>query len=437
MPLRGPDGEIAGVLGTYMDISDRKRIEEELRLRNSFIEKLLENSPIGFAVNAIDGGQAVYVSRNFETIYGVRPGSIRSADDYFEQVFIDPPYREAMRERMMTDIQSGDPGRMRWEDLVVPTCSGETRVVTAINIPLFDQNLMISTVMDVTEQRNMQIQLLHAQKLESIGQLAAGIAHEINTPTQYVSDNARFLKDAWVGLSRLIEDVVGITKSLPDSEAGRLAAQDILLACQKADLEFLAEQVPLAIDQSIDGLSRIASIVSAMKEFSHPDCGDASMADLNAAIKSTTGVSRSEWKYVADLKLDLDPDLPPVPCNVGEINQVMLNLIVNAAHAIGASADGSKGKGVITIATRRTDDGMVRITVADTGVGIPESVQQRVFDPFFTTKEVGKGTGQGLAIAHNVVTKHHGGKIDFTSQPGVGTTFTILLPIERGATEAA
>ena len=188
--------------------------------------------------------------------------------------------------------------------------------------------------------------------------------------------------------------------------------------------------------QSRDGIERVAEIVRAMKEFSHPGGTEMTSVDINAALQSTVTVAGNEWKHVADLELDLDPALPQVQCLPGDVNQVFLNLIVNAAHAIGdQQAAGSRAKGIIRIRTSSSDDAVV-IRITDTGGGIPEEIRERVFDPFFTTKEVGRGTGQGLAIAYNVIVNKHGGELDFTSEPGVGTEFEITLPICGSPAEA-
>jgi len=194
-------------------------------------------------------------------------------------------------------------------------------------------------------------------------------------------------------------------------------------------MEYLADEVPKAVQQGLEGVGRVASIVSAMKEFSHPGAKEKAHVDLNHAIETTVTIARNEWKYVADTELDLDPQLPPVPCLPGEFNQVILNLIINAAHAIAdVVGDGSRGKGTITITTRRQNN-EAEIRIQDTGKGIPEKARDRVFDPFFTTKAVGKGTGQGLAIAHSVVVDKHGGSIAFETAEGKGTEFVIRLPL--------
>jgi PAS domain S-box-containing protein len=264
-------------------------------------------------------------------------------------------------------------------------------------------------VWDMTQLKLLQQQLAQAQKLESLGQLAAGIAHEINTPVQYIGDNVQFLSDAFQDLFRVIE---------PQTSA---AAVDV-------DVAYLRGEIPKAIAQMQEGVDRVAGIVRAMKRFSHPGPAEKIPADINQAIESTVLVSRNEWKYVADLTTEFDAEMPPVPCIIGEFNQVILNLIVNATHAITDVVKASGGKGEIRISTRKKGD-FAEIRVSDTGGGIPEAIQSKVFDPFFTTKAVGKGTGQGLAIAHSVIVQKHRGTIRFESETGKGTTFVIQLPL--------
>jgi signal transduction histidine kinase len=198
---------------------------------------------------------------------------------------------------------------------------------------------------------------------------------------------------------------------------------------KEEDSEYYIEQIPRAIDQSLEGLTRISTIVRSMKEFAHPDSDSKSYVDLNRAIESTVNVSRNEWKYVADLELNLEESLPSVFCSVNEINQVVLNMIVNASHAIQDVVGKSGNKGKITVKTHSLGNDQVEISISDTGAGIPTEIRDKIFDPFFTTKEVGKGTGQGLSIAHNFIVSHHHGSIKFDSTEGQQTTFHIILPI--------
>jgi signal transduction histidine kinase len=272
----------------------------------------------------------------------------------------------------------------------------------------------------------MEIQLRHAQKLESIGQLAAGIAHEINTPTQFIGDNLHFMQDVFKDLGSLLGQYNQLLQAARSQSFARGLAEEIEKTIQTMDLANLEEELPKSINQALSGVQRVAKIVQAMKDFSHPGTDSKIPVDLNRAIESTLTVCRNEWKYVADLQTDFDSSLPLISCLPGEFNQVILNIVVNAAHAI-ADKVGNSGKGVIKVETRRLDDG-VEIRISDTGTGIPEAVRGRIFDPFFTTKEVGRGTGQGLAIARSVVVDKHQGEIFFETVTGQGTTFVIRLP---------
>ncbi len=291
-----------------------------------------------------------------------------------------------------------------------------------------------SIATDITERKLLERQLAQAQKLESIGQLAAGIAHEINTPIQYVGDNIRFLRDSFARLEQLFQGYDWLVASVRSQSREDPLLADIEALAKATRLDYLRAEIPKSIEDSLDGAGRVAEIVRAIKEFSHPGPVEKAPLDINRAIESTVLVSRNEWKYVADLVTELDGDLPPVVCVPGEFNQVMLNLIVNAAHAIADVVGGEPGvKGQITVSTHRDGD-WVEIGVRDTGTGIPEAVQPNIFNPFFTTKGVGKGTGQGLSIAHTVIVQKHGGTISFDTALGAGTTFKIRLPV-GGTTE--
>lgn len=277
--------------------------------------------------------------------------------------------------------------------------------------------------------------LAQAQKLESIGELAAGIAHEINTPIQYVGDNTRFVRDAWTDIAEVLiasQAFVETTKAGSDTT---LAIKYLEQTIQNADAEYLLEEVPSAVQQTLEGIDRVTNIVRAMKEFAHPGNSEMTLIDLGKAIENTAMVARNEWKYVAELVTVLAPDLPLVPCLPGEINQVLLNMIVNAAHAIAeAFGETSELQGKITVSTG-VDSGHAEIRISDNGKGIAPQHLDKIFNPFFTTKAAGKGTGQGLAIARTVVVEKHSGQIDVESEVGVGTTFIIRLPLEQ-ATEA-
>jgi two-component system NtrC family sensor kinase len=283
---------------------------------------------------------------------------------------------------------------------------------------------------DITHIRELEHQLAQAQRLESLGQLASGVAHEINTPIQFLNDNTKFvIRSVAETLTALHAIAQLLAQDAPDPAALRRVLDPL-------DLAFLEQELPVALAESQAGLQRVAEIVRALREFSHPGQGRRE-ADLNAAIESTVKVSRGEWKNVAEVHLDLDPELGTVPCYESELKQVLLNIVVNAAQAIAEGRPGPDAPlGHIRITTRRDPD-QIRITVTDDGPGMSEAVLQRVFDPFFTTKDVGKGTGQGLAIAHATIVRKHAGTIGLSSRPGRGTTCLITLPITtRSAPQA-
>ena len=280
------------------------------------------------------------------------------------------------------------------------------------------------------EREELHIQLLHAQKLEAVGRLAAGIAHEINTPVQYVGSNMDFFQESFEEISEFMAAFTeGIEGEIPEKEAVRLL-ENTRQMLEEMDWQYLRQEVPAAIDQAREGVARVTKIVRAMKEFSHPGSKEKKHEDVNKIIQTTVTIAKNEWKYSSDVVLDLDGDLPPVPCISDELGQVFLNMLVNAAHAIsdklGSNPEGDKGKIVITT---RQEGGSVVITIEDDGSGIPQEIQDKIFEPFFTTKEAEKGTGQGLAISRDVIVEKHGGTIEVESEPGRGTRFTMTLPL--------
>jgi len=299
--------------------------------------------------------------------------------------------------------------------------TGEERIVVTSKVPLRDENGMVIGIIgigfDITERKRAEQRLASGERLESIGRLAAGVAHEINTPIQYLNDSVYFIREAMQDLMVHNQKLQNALPVQPEPDE---------------DIEDLKQELPPALDRVVDGLGRIAEIVRSMKEFSHVDQREMSQVDLNRAVNSTLVIARSEYKYVADLVTEFG-ELPPVTCHGGQINQVILNLVVNASHAIGDSVKGTNNKGVITVRTY-TDDTHAVISITDTGGGIPEAIQKRIFEPFFTTKEVGRGTGQGLSIAHKVV-KSHEGSLTFETLAGKGTTFYIRLPLAAKGSE--
>ncbi len=306
-------------------------------------------------------------------------------------------------------------------------------------------------IRDISARKQLEIQLRQAQKMESVGTLAAGIAHEINTPTQFVGNNNRFLQDSFKDINEILVKCKELVDTYQDGTLSPDKIAEFKEAMAAADIDYLIEEIPQALQQSERGIKSISTIVSAMRSFAHPGAVEKISVDINNAIQNTIIVSKNEWKYVADLETDFDTSLPQVPCHLGEFNQAILNLIVNAAQAISDAirikddklepvADTGQApldkdrehvenKGTITIRTLRVEN-YVEIHISDTGTGIPEEVRGRIFDPFFTTKDVGKGTGQGLSLVHSVIVEKHNGDITFVTEMGKGTTFVIRLPLE-------
>jgi signal transduction histidine kinase len=264
-----------------------------------------------------------------------------------------------------------------------------------------------------------------------VGRLASGIAHEINTPIQFVGDNTRFLQDSFGGLTVLLGKYLKLREAAETGAVCKDLLSEVRAAEEGSDCAYLLEEIPKALAQTLDGVDRVATIVRAMKEFAHPEAKEMAAADLNRALLSTLTVARNELKYVADVETELG-DLPLVVCHVGDLNQVFLNILVNAAHAISERVKGTEERGQIRVRTA-SEGSSVLVAISDTGCGIPEAIRGRIFDPFFTTKEVGRGTGQGLAIARSVVVDRHKGILSFESEEGKGTTFHIRLPVDPGA----
>jgi PAS domain S-box-containing protein len=288
---------------------------------------------------------------------------------------------------------------------------------------------------DITGRDVAEVELRQAQKLESVGRLASGIAHEINTPMQFVGDNVRFLQDSFAGLQSLIDRLRALCDpSDAPVPPGDFHATDFPVEFRRLEAEldtaYILKEIPDALAHTLDGVDRVVTIVRAMKEFAHPESMGMARSDLNKALLNTLAVARNELKYVAEVETDLG-DLPLVVCSMSDLNQVFLNLLVNAAHAIADVVQGSGQQGKIRVRTR-TEGPAVLISISDTGAGIPPAIRERIFDPFFTTKEVGRGTGQGLAIARSVIDRHKG-NLTFESTVGNGTTFNIRLPIDSTA----
>jgi two-component system NtrC family sensor kinase len=369
----------------------------------------------------------VYVNPSLEAIVAYRAGALIGQE--FKVLFGDQ-FTESQYEELWT--------RMRVDGMWQGQVSCRTRnstlkqleiIMSAVRADGGAPRYYLAVFRDMMEDSEHAVQVRQSQKFEAIGQLASGIAHEINTPTQYIGDNLQFFQDSFGGIVGLLRKYESLYQCV---EAGGSAANllsEIRALRDEIDLEFLLEETPDAIERSLEGNRRVAEVVRAMKEFAHPSAENPVLTNLNRGIESTISVSRNEWKYVATIDTIFAPDMPLVPCVPGAFNQVVLNIVVNAAHAIAeATNDGALGKGVITITTGFDSDWAI-VRISDTGKGIPEHIGSRIFNPFFTTKPVGKGTGQGLAIARSVVEELHRGTLSFESETGKGTTFEIQIPL--------
>jgi PAS domain S-box-containing protein len=412
-------------------------VQEQEKFRSIF-----ENSPEGIYQISTGGG---FLAANpaLASICGYASPEelVALLTDVQSQLYVDPKrlgeFRQCLeQERIVREFES----EIRCKDGSIKWISETACKVTKLD---GSPHYYSGFVVDVTEQKKarqehnlMEAHLRQAQKLESVGQLAAGIAHEINTPIQYIGDNIRFVLESFTELSGLLAECQKLATAVQSNSATADMLSTVESISRTADLEYLSREIPAAARQSLEGVKHVAKIVRAMKEFSHPGSAEKVPVDLNHAIETTLTVARNEWKYVAEVVTDFAPNLPQVPCLPGEFNQVILNLVVNAAHAIGDVVKNFEGtKGTIKIATRLAGP-WAEISISDTGGGIPEEIRHRIFEPFFTTKEVGKGTGQGLAIARSTIVKKHAGDLQFDSTVGKGTTFTIRLPIAPASNKA-
>jgi two-component system, NtrC family, sensor kinase len=410
--------------------AEQFRLTSELRTSEERLRLAFRASNAGLFDWNIRTGQVVYSSNAQDADTGM-PDARGDFAELEKRVHADDlPTLRAAIEAHLTDRQpfgatemrvlSDDGKSYRWFDL-------NAQGAWDIN---GKPERLVGSVLDIDDLRQAQRRLIQAQKLEGIGQLAAGIAHEINTPTQYITDNVSFLQRAFVKLRAVLDAQKAVVEAARQGRAADAELEILDAVLKSSKLDYVLEQAPRALAQSLEGLSQVSSIVGAMKEFSHPSGAEKQPANLHDIIASSATVAKNEWKYVAELTFDFDGTLPPVPVLRNQLSQVLLNLIVNAAHAIAeAQPEGKSGLGAITIRTRHLE-GAVEIRVSDTGGGIPEAIRSRIFEPFFTTKGVGKGTGQGLAICYSVIVDKHRGQIAFESETGRGTTFVITLPLQ-------
>jgi signal transduction histidine kinase len=404
----------------FSDIDERIRAEERQRALMSALPDTLFRVRSDGTISSLKQG----VERPGSPFAGLREGMTLG----------DSMSDERLRARLEAALTA--PGELSREAQTFGVSSGgSTPIHHEVRIVRSSEDELVCIVRDVTEQRGLEDRLLQSQKLGAIGQLAAGVAHEINTPMQFIGDNLHFAKTGIADLLTLLDMLRTVVDGAAHAPPSQACLNELAQAELDLDFQYTREALPTAIERSMTGVERVTKIVRAMKAFAHPDGDQLTPTDLKALIESTVMVATNEWKYVAEVDLQLDQNLPAIPCIGGELNQVVLNLIVNASHAIADVVGDSGDKGKISISAGYDATHAV-IRVQDSGTGIPEHARAKVFDPFFTTKEVGKGTGQGLAMAYNCVVKRHKGSIAFETELGRGTTFVIRLPLRAEASKS-
>ncbi|MCG8028475.1 MAG: ATP-binding protein [Candidatus Thiodiazotropha taylori] len=411
-----------------------KLTQQDLKDKEQFLSDVTNSMSEGFVV-LDNGGVVKYTNPESARLIGWTEDEMLGKQ--FSQIVYGekkPPKEKTVKTIVIDTLKDGVI-RADNDDLFTHKSGHQIDIVFSVSPMLQseDEKRVVLTFSDISERKradrermDLERQLNQTHKMEAVGQLAGGIAHEINTPIQYIGDNLKFIKESQQDMQNLLQDYAELSSKAKQQPELHAELEKIDETIEEIDLEYLTEETTNAIDQSITGASQVARIVLAMKEFAHPGGKDMALADLNRIVSNAVAVCKNEWKYVADTQLQLSDNLPDVKCLAGEVSQVVLNIIVNAAHAIEAAK--REEKGTITITTELKDE-KVEIRVSDTGTGIPEEAQAYVFNPFFTTKDVGRGTGQGLAIAQDIIVGKHQGELLFETEQGVGTTFIIRLPL--------
>lgn len=435
-----------------------RRLEREKKARLAAETLLEEKSLELYEANRDLAAAAAKLERErslLSAVFDARPAGLVLTDSALRLVRMNPAARsffgldgEVLPEAELTDFLTGEDRAYAWirarsgqepvfddttMDLTVNQREGEEIPVRMSCSPIGHGELRLWILLDIrrhlaieAERQLLEQSLNQAQKMEALGTLASGVAHEINTPIQYVGDNVRFMQEVHEAAGAVMTAYDALTQAAKGTSGLEELVQAVEDQRTETDIAFLMEEAPVALDQSLHGLQQVASIVSAIREFSHPGETELKPIDINLVLETTMSVSRNSWKHVAEIDRHFAVDLPDVMGQPGDLHQVFLNLIGNATDAIEDSAPA--GAGVIRIETRRNGS-WIEISIADNGAGIDAQTRSRIFDPFFTTKEPGKGTGQGLAIVYKIVHVKHGGRIEVDSTPGKGTTFTVKLPV--------
>lgn len=423
-PLRGLDGAVNGVLGAYMDVTERKLAEEKA----AGLAKIMAECPSELYVFSTLTLELIELNSAARKSLGIH--QLSHAFKTFAD--INAQHDPNTLKSLFAPLLRNEKDRIEYETLHRRTDGSLYPVhISALTVELEGLLVFVACGTDLTEYKKLEGKLAQAQKLESIGQLSAGIAHEINTPMQCISGNIEFLQRFSAQLLQVVDALKSDLNSEPRTWAERREVLNKIM--KKSRYEYLSQQVPMAIEESSQAVQRVIEIVRAMRVMSHPGTKDKVVTDLNGLIKDAITISRNRWKYAAEVDCHLDNCLPAIEALPAELSQVFLNLMVNAADAlIEKNGENSPELGRITVRTYVQAQN-ITIEISDNGCGMSEETKRKAFEPFFTTKEVGKGTGQGLTITYDVIVKLHGGSIDIDSTVGVGTQFRILLPLPATA----
>ena len=433
-PLLNETGEVYACVHVARDISELKKAERALKSQLDFLNTIIETIPDPIFIKNLEG---VYSGCN--SAFAELLGLTRDAIIGKGSMEIMP--KDIASEFVQQDQDLFDSPGVKTFEVGFNTPNKGLRHTVYCKSTFEDENGniqgLVGVIHDITERKQMEEQLMRSQRLESIGLLAAGIAHEINTPTQFIHTNVEFVEEAFTDCVSVVGLVDRLAQGYAEGRPPDELIKELVEEFQHTDFDELDADVKDALKGTLEGVERITNIVDSMRYFSHPGTEQKELVDINQAIEHAITVSRNEWKYYSEIGTNLEEDLPPVSGYAGPLNQVLLNIIVNAAQAIsGTLGDNPEHKGLISISTKQVDS-MVEIRIADNGPGIEEDTLAKIFDPFFTTKEIGKGTGQGLALAHSVVVDKHEGSINVESSPGSGATFILQLPIKRGESSEA
>lgn len=425
--FHGKSNGTVSAIGIFRNITKRKKIQEERKRLAAAVQHAAELFEI-----TDSSGTILFVNPSFENLTGYTAEEIVGKHARILKSGEQSPehYRE-----LVTTIHNGH----TWQGKLINRKKDgsfyhQQTTISPVKDKHGDITYFVSVGRDITKKEALEHQHRQSQKLEAIGTLASGIAHEINTPSQFIMDNTAFLRDSFDTISDFISRLIDRLENDGDSVPSFIREQ-----YETHDLDFLLSEIPNSFKDTFEGIHRVKKIVGAMKDFAHSEQQEMVLADLNKAVETTITISKNSWKYHAEIQKELDPELPHITCSIDDIKQVILNLIVNAADAVAEKREkmieegGSPDMGTITIATETADD-TVCLSVSDTGTGITPEVQEKIFEPFFTTKEVGTGSGQGLAITYDIIYEKHGGSIKIDSTPGEGTTFSVFLPRENRKT---